>query len=53
MTANAGILGRGSGKTLVEITEDEIDEIMNVNWLGVCFAFKHAIRRFAEQAAVR
>jgi NAD(P)-dependent dehydrogenase (short-subunit alcohol dehydrogenase family) len=43
MTANAGILGRGSGKTLVEITEDEIDEIMNVNWLGVCFAFKHAI----------
>ena len=43
MTANAGILGRGSGKTLVEITEDEIDEIMNVNWLGVCYAFKHAI----------
>jgi NAD(P)-dependent dehydrogenase (short-subunit alcohol dehydrogenase family) len=43
MTANAGILGRGTGKSLVDVTEDEIAEIMNVNWLGTCFAFKHAI----------
>jgi NAD(P)-dependent dehydrogenase (short-subunit alcohol dehydrogenase family) len=43
ITANAGILGRGTGKSLVDVTEDEIAEIMGVNWLGVCFAFKHAI----------
>lgn len=43
MTANAGILGRGTGKSLVDVTEDEIAEIMDVNWLGVCLAFKHAI----------
>jgi NAD(P)-dependent dehydrogenase (short-subunit alcohol dehydrogenase family) len=43
MTANAGVLGRGTGKSLVDVTEEEIAEIMDVNWLGVCFAFKHAI----------
>jgi NAD(P)-dependent dehydrogenase (short-subunit alcohol dehydrogenase family) len=43
MTANAGILGRGTGRSLVDVTEGEIAEIMDVNWLGVCFAFKHAI----------
>jgi NAD(P)-dependent dehydrogenase (short-subunit alcohol dehydrogenase family) len=43
MTANAGILGRGTGKSLVDVTEEEIAEIMDVNWLGVCLAFKHAI----------
>lgn len=43
MTANAGILGRGTGKSLVDMSEEEIDEIMGVNWRGVCSAFKYAI----------
>jgi NAD(P)-dependent dehydrogenase (short-subunit alcohol dehydrogenase family) len=43
MTANAGILGRGAGKSLVEVTDDEIAQIMNVNFLGVLHAFKYAI----------
>jgi NAD(P)-dependent dehydrogenase (short-subunit alcohol dehydrogenase family) len=43
MTANAGILGRGTGKSLVDMSDDEIDEIMAVNWRGVCLSFKHAI----------
>jgi NAD(P)-dependent dehydrogenase (short-subunit alcohol dehydrogenase family) len=43
MTANAGILGRGSGKSLIDITEQEFDEIMAVNLGGVMLSFKHAI----------
>lgn len=43
MTANAGILGRGAYKRLVEIDEDEADEIMNVNFGGVFRSFKYAI----------
>jgi NAD(P)-dependent dehydrogenase (short-subunit alcohol dehydrogenase family) len=36
MTANAGILGRGSGKRLNEISEAEIEQIMAVNFWGGC-----------------
>jgi NAD(P)-dependent dehydrogenase (short-subunit alcohol dehydrogenase family) len=43
MTANAGILGRGHNKSLVDITEDEIDQIMSVNFGGVVRCFKYAI----------
>lgn len=43
MTANAGILGRGSGKSLVDITEEEFAEVMAVNTTGVMLSFKHAI----------
>jgi NAD(P)-dependent dehydrogenase (short-subunit alcohol dehydrogenase family) len=43
MTANAGILGRGHNKSLVDISEDEIDQIMSVNFLGVVRSFKYAI----------
>jgi NAD(P)-dependent dehydrogenase (short-subunit alcohol dehydrogenase family) len=43
MTANAGILGRGAGKSLVELDDAEIAQIMNVNFLGVLHAFRHAI----------
>ena len=43
MTANAGILGRGANKSLVDITEEEIDQIMAVNFGGVARCFKYAI----------
>jgi NAD(P)-dependent dehydrogenase (short-subunit alcohol dehydrogenase family) len=43
MTANAGILGRGHDKSIVEISEDEIDQIMSVNFMGVVRSFKYAI----------
>jgi NAD(P)-dependent dehydrogenase (short-subunit alcohol dehydrogenase family) len=43
MTANAGIMGRGTKKSLVEIAEDEFREIMAVNFDGVWLAFRHAI----------
>jgi NAD(P)-dependent dehydrogenase (short-subunit alcohol dehydrogenase family) len=43
MTANAGILGRGAGKSLPELTDDEIAQIMDVNFLGVVNAFRVAI----------
>jgi NAD(P)-dependent dehydrogenase (short-subunit alcohol dehydrogenase family) len=43
MTANAGILGRGHNKSLVDLGEDEIDQIMSVNFMGVVFSFKYAI----------
>ncbi len=43
VTANAGILGRCTGKPLVEATEDEIDEVMAVNFGGVYLTFEHAI----------
>jgi NAD(P)-dependent dehydrogenase (short-subunit alcohol dehydrogenase family) len=43
MTANAGILGRGHNKSLIDITEDEIDQIMSVNFGGVVRSFKYAI----------
>lgn len=43
LTANAGILGRGHGKSIEEITDDEFGEIMRVNFDGVRLSFKHAI----------
>jgi NAD(P)-dependent dehydrogenase (short-subunit alcohol dehydrogenase family) len=43
MTANAGILGRGAGKPLAELTDDEIAQVMDVNFLGVVNAFRAAI----------
>jgi NAD(P)-dependent dehydrogenase (short-subunit alcohol dehydrogenase family) len=43
MVANAGIMGRGHRKTLVEITEEEFREIMAVNCDGVWLSFKYAI----------
>jgi NAD(P)-dependent dehydrogenase (short-subunit alcohol dehydrogenase family) len=43
MTANAGILGRGSGKSLVDMSDEEFAEIMDVNCGGVVLCFKHSI----------
>jgi NAD(P)-dependent dehydrogenase (short-subunit alcohol dehydrogenase family) len=43
MVANAGIMGRGSGKPLAEIPEEEWWEIVNVNLGGVFLCFKYAI----------
>jgi NAD(P)-dependent dehydrogenase (short-subunit alcohol dehydrogenase family) len=43
MTANAGVLGRGAFKSLDEISTEEFQEIMNINFYGVCHAFKYAI----------
>jgi NAD(P)-dependent dehydrogenase (short-subunit alcohol dehydrogenase family) len=43
MTANAGILGRGMDKALVDLPEDEFAETMNVNFWGVLHCFKYAI----------
>lgn len=43
MTANAGILGRGAGKRLEALTEEEIEQIMAVNFWGVCHALKYAV----------
>lgn len=43
MTANAGILGRGSHKSLVDMTDDEFRQIMDVNFYGAYHCFKHAI----------
>jgi NAD(P)-dependent dehydrogenase (short-subunit alcohol dehydrogenase family) len=43
MTANAGILGRAAGKSLVDVTDDEAAQIMAVNFLGVLHAFRAAI----------
>jgi NAD(P)-dependent dehydrogenase (short-subunit alcohol dehydrogenase family) len=43
MTANAGILGRGAGKRLEEISEAELEQIMAVNFWGVCYSLKYAV----------
>jgi NAD(P)-dependent dehydrogenase (short-subunit alcohol dehydrogenase family) len=43
MTANAGILGRGAGKRLADVSEEEIEEIMAVNFWGVVHSLKYAI----------
>jgi NAD(P)-dependent dehydrogenase (short-subunit alcohol dehydrogenase family) len=43
VTANAGILGRGSHKSLIDMTDDEFHQIMNVNFYGAYHCFKHAI----------
>jgi NAD(P)-dependent dehydrogenase (short-subunit alcohol dehydrogenase family) len=42
MTANAGMLGRGAYKSLLEISDDEIAEIMAVNYFGVAYSLKYA-----------
>jgi NAD(P)-dependent dehydrogenase (short-subunit alcohol dehydrogenase family) len=43
MTANAGMLGRGAYKSLVDMTDEEIAEIMAVNYFGVVYSLKHAV----------
>jgi NAD(P)-dependent dehydrogenase (short-subunit alcohol dehydrogenase family) len=43
MTANAGILGPSMGKRLGEISEEEIEEVMAVNFWGVVHSLKYAI----------
>jgi NAD(P)-dependent dehydrogenase (short-subunit alcohol dehydrogenase family) len=43
MVANAGISGRGSGKTLEEVTEEELEEVMAVNFWGACWCLKYSI----------
>jgi NAD(P)-dependent dehydrogenase (short-subunit alcohol dehydrogenase family) len=43
MTANAGILGKGAGKTLGEVSEEELEQIMAVNFWGVCHSLKQSI----------
>jgi NAD(P)-dependent dehydrogenase (short-subunit alcohol dehydrogenase family) len=43
VTANAGILGRGHKKSIVDVTEDELRQIMEVNFIGTWFTFQHGI----------
>jgi NAD(P)-dependent dehydrogenase (short-subunit alcohol dehydrogenase family) len=43
MTANAGVLGKGAFIPLEELSDDEIDEIVGVNYLGVMHCFRFAI----------
>ena len=43
MTANAGIQGRGSGKRLEELSDEEVAEIMAVNFWGALYSLKHAV----------
>jgi NAD(P)-dependent dehydrogenase (short-subunit alcohol dehydrogenase family) len=43
MTANAGILGRCAGKPVVDLTDEDVAQVMNVNFLGVLNAFRSAI----------
>lgn len=43
MTANAGVLGRGHNKSVVDMTDDERDMIMAVNFGGVWSCFRHAV----------
>jgi NAD(P)-dependent dehydrogenase (short-subunit alcohol dehydrogenase family) len=43
ITANAGILGRGAYTSLAEIPEDEFARVIDVNFYGVVWSFKHAI----------
>jgi len=43
MTANAGILGRGFGKGLEEVSDEEAAEIMAVNFWGVHYCLKYSV----------
>jgi NAD(P)-dependent dehydrogenase (short-subunit alcohol dehydrogenase family) len=43
MTANAGILGTATGKTVADLTEEEFWRVIAVNFGGVFNSFKHAI----------
>ncbi len=43
VTANAGILGRGHKKSIVDVTEDELRQILEVNFIGTWFTFQHGI----------
>jgi NAD(P)-dependent dehydrogenase (short-subunit alcohol dehydrogenase family) len=43
LAANAGILGRSAGKPITEVSDDEVAEVMNVNFLGVLNSFRAAI----------
>jgi NAD(P)-dependent dehydrogenase (short-subunit alcohol dehydrogenase family) len=43
MTANAGILGNASGRSFAEVSEEDFWHVMNVNFGGVYFSFKHAV----------
>jgi NAD(P)-dependent dehydrogenase (short-subunit alcohol dehydrogenase family) len=42
MTANAGMLGRGHRKSLVDLQDDEVREVMDVNFFGVYYSFRQA-----------
>jgi NAD(P)-dependent dehydrogenase (short-subunit alcohol dehydrogenase family) len=43
MTANAGIPGRGAGKRVAELPEEEFQQIMAVNFWGVVHSLKCSI----------
>ncbi len=43
VVANAGILGHGSHMSLIEVTDQDFYQIINVNLLGVLHAFKAAV----------
>jgi NAD(P)-dependent dehydrogenase (short-subunit alcohol dehydrogenase family) len=43
VTANAGILGRASMTPLVDLSEEDVEQVMGVNFWGVWRSFKHAI----------
>jgi NAD(P)-dependent dehydrogenase (short-subunit alcohol dehydrogenase family) len=42
MAANAGTLGRGHRKLLVDLQEDEVREVMDINFFGVYYSFRQA-----------
>jgi NAD(P)-dependent dehydrogenase (short-subunit alcohol dehydrogenase family) len=43
MTANAGALGRGGGKSFADMTEEEVTQIVDLNFGGVWRSFMYAI----------
>lgn len=43
MTANAGVLGPGATKPLVDTTDEEFEGVLAVNLLGAARAFRYAI----------
>jgi len=43
MTANAGVMGRSYRKSIVDVPEEDLQFVMDVNFLGVWNSFKHAI----------
>jgi NAD(P)-dependent dehydrogenase (short-subunit alcohol dehydrogenase family) len=43
MTANAGTLGRGHRQTIVDISDEDARQAMEINFWGVFYAFRHAI----------
>jgi NAD(P)-dependent dehydrogenase (short-subunit alcohol dehydrogenase family) len=43
VTSNAGVLGAGHKKSIVDVTESELRQILDVNFVGTWFTLYHAI----------